>query len=423
MRPILRAIGVLAVLGSLLVASGISKEEYRARRQALRKAASDGAVILFGAQEDETGNLRTGFFQDSNFLYLTGWTEPNAILVILPESAEEPREALFLPPRNPASEKWTGPKSDPEDRNLADRIGFEHVESTKSLGDWLASRFQDNWKCYQPERAPVPDALKHVLAKCDPANVEPLLARLRMTKSPAEISLIQKSIDATIAAHRAAWKMIRPGLFEYQIAAAMGAVYFGLGCQRHAYAPIVGSGPNSAILHYSRNDRRIEAGDLVLMDVGAECSGYAADITRTIPAGSDFTRRQKEIYDVVLGAQKAVIAAVKPGMTLGRTTPNSLFRIAKEYLDAHGKDRNGKPLGEYLLHGIGHHVGLDVHDAWIPDSPLEEGMVITIEPGVYLPDEGFGIRIEDMVLVTKDGAELLSRALPREWSEIRKLRR
>ncbi len=414
---------MLAVFGSLLVASGISKEEYRGRRQALRKAASDGVVILFGATEAETGNLRTGFFQESNFLYLTGWTEPNAILVILPESAEPPREALFLPPRNLASEKWTGPKSDPEDRNLADRIGFEHVESTKSVEDWLASRFQDNWKCYQLEGAPVSDALKHVLAKCEHANAGPLLARLRMTKSPAEISLIRKSIDATIAAHRAAWRMTRPGLFEYQIAAAMGAVYFGLGCQRHAYAPIVGSGSNSTILHYTRNDRRVQAGDVVLMDVGAECSGYAADITRTIPASSDFTRRQKEIYDVVLGAQKAVIAAVKPGMTLGRTTPNSLFKIAKEYLDTHGKDRNGKPLGEYLIHGIGHHVGLDVHDAWIPDSPLEEGMVITIEPGVYLPDEGFGIRIEDMVLVTKDGAELLSRALPREWSEIRKLRR
>jgi Xaa-Pro aminopeptidase len=141
-----------------------------------------------------------------------------------------------------------------------------------------------------------------------------MIARLRMHKSPEELALIQRSIDVTLDAHRAAWKRAAPGLYEYQVAAAMTAVYFDEGCERHAYAPIVGSGPNSTVLHYSRNSRRMDRGELLLMDVGAECAGYAADITRTIPVGAPFSKRQREIYEIVLGAQNAVIAAIKPGL-------------------------------------------------------------------------------------------------------------
>jgi Xaa-Pro aminopeptidase len=193
----------------------------------------------------------------------------------------------------------------------------------------------------------------------------------------------------------------------------MTSVYFDAGCERNAYAPIVAAGPDATILHYSANSRRLDRGELLLMDVGAECAGYAADITRTIPVGAGFNVRQREIYDIVLGAQNAAIAAVKPGAML-----SDLTKAAREYIDAHGKDLHGAALGKYLTHGVTHHVGLDVHDATDFTAPLAEGNVITIEPGIYIPEEKIGIRIEDMVLVTKDGAKLLSGALPRDAGEI-----
>jgi Xaa-Pro aminopeptidase len=244
------------------------------------------------------------------------------------------------------------------------------------------------------------------------------IARLRMEKSPAEIAAIQKATDASIDAHRAAWRSIKAGQYEYQIAALMVGTYMNEGCRRSAYAPIVGSGPNSTTVHYSRNSRRMDAGEVTVMDVAAECDNYASDITRTVPVGGKFTPRQREIYDVVLGAQRAAIAAAKPGMTFGRTTPDSLYKIAFDYINTHGKDLHGRPLGQYFTHGLSHHVGLDVHDAFDPAEALKAGMVITIEPGVYIPEENIGIRIEDVILVTDTGAKVLSSALPTDPDEI-----
>jgi Xaa-Pro aminopeptidase len=184
--------------------------------------------------------------------------------------------------------------------------------------------------------------------------------------------------------------------------------------------PIVASGPNATLLHYAAKSRRIGRGELILIDAGAECAGYAADLTRTVPVDGKFTPRQLELYRAVLGAQKEVIKAVRPGMVFDRDAPLSLTRIAREYLNAHGKDRAGNPLGTRLTHLVGHHVGLEVHDAGRLSTfgPLEAGMVITVEPGVYIEEEAIGIRIEDMVLVTETGAEVLSLALPKEPGEI-----
>jgi Xaa-Pro aminopeptidase len=254
----------------------------------------------------------------------------------------------------------------------------------------------------------------------DEADAVQAIAPLRMVKSPAEIELIAKATDATVAAHLAGWKKTRPGVWEYQVAAAMTGVYFERGCERNAYAPIVGSGPNSVILHYAANHRRIDAGETVVADVGAECSDYATDVTRTIPAGGKFTARQKELYEVVLGGQKAAIAAIKPGMRLRGDGP-SLHQIAYDYINSHGHDLHGQPLGRYFVHGLGHYVGLDVHDPGDPTAPLKAGTIITIEPGIYIPEENIGIRIEDIVLVTADGAKVLSAALPREIADIEKL--
>ena len=159
----------------------------------------------------------------------------------------------------------------------------------------------------------------------------------------------------------------------------------------------------------------MDSGEVVVMDVAAECANYASDITRTIPVNGKFTPRQREIYDIVLGAQRAAIAAVKPGATIGRA---GLYQIAFDYINTHGKDLHGQPLGEYFNHGLSHHVGLDVHDSSDITVPLAAGMVVTIEPGIYIPEENIGVRIEDIVLVTEDGAKVLSAALPTDPDEI-----
>lgn len=407
-------------------------EQYRSRRTDLRQTLSDGVTVLFGQTEDREESLRTGFFQESNFYYLTGWREPGAILLLapLPEdpkttgyAAKEklPREILFLPQRNPDGEKWTGRKLGPSDSDAKAVTGFDAVMPAEKFESELAKVLEAYPRLYTLVDQQAAARLKQLAPLRDISSASLAIARLRMHKSSEEIALIQHAADVTIAAHRLAWQRAAPGLYEYQIAAAMMDAYQEAGCERSAYAPIVGSGPNSVFLHYSRNSRQMDAGEVLLMDVGAECAGYAADITRTIPVNGKFTRRQREIYEIVLGAQKAAIAAVKPGQTLNKTAPNGLYRIAHDYIDSHGKDLHGDSLGKYFTHGLGHHVGLDVHDASDPSAPLEPGMVITIEPGIYIPEENLGVRIEDMVLVTEHGARILSEALPRELVEIEKL--
>jgi Xaa-Pro aminopeptidase len=192
------------------------------------------------------------------------------------------------------------------------------------------------------------------------------------------------------------------------------------GCSREAYAPIVGTGFNSTVLHYSALNDEVKDGDVVVIDVGGEYGGYAADITRTLPANGKFTPRQREIYDIVLGAQNAAMAAVKPGATL-YGAKGSLQQIVTDYINTHGKDAEGRPLGRYYPHGVSHHLGLDVHDAGDRARPLEAGMVVTVEPGIYIPEENLGVRIEDDVLVTKDGYQLLTARLPRTVDEIEKI--
>jgi Xaa-Pro aminopeptidase len=178
---------------------------------------------------------------------------------------------------------------------------------------------------------------------------------------------------------------------------------------------------HSTILHFNELDALIQDGDVVLMDVGGQYAGYTADITRTIPANGRFTPRQREIYEIVLGAQNAVLAAMKPGATLGRQESNSLYKIAYDYINTHGTDREGNRLGRYFTHGLGHHIGLEVHDAGEVNRPLEPGMVVTDEPGIYIPEEKIGVRIEDDVLITPAGYKLLTARLPRSVDEIEKI--
>jgi Xaa-Pro aminopeptidase len=412
----LRGLAALILILLPAFANGkISFDEYRNRRSELRKANGDAVTILFGGMEKEHGDLRSGFFQESNFYYLTGWTEPGAILVMTPSS-----EVLLIPRRNREQEKWTGPKLSPEDSGIQSATGFDSVLPSEQFESNLYKWAEAGKGIVALFNDPRSDALKKLLPLREFKDAALPIAKLRMKKSSAEIALIQHATDVTLDAHRAAWNKIRPSVTEFQVAATMEGLYFGAGCERSAYAPIVGSGPNGAILHYSRNTRTVDRGELVLMDVGAECSMYSSDITRTVPVSGKFSDRQRELYNIVLGAQNAVISAIKPGMTLAGTTATSLNQIAIDYLNSHGKDKHGNPLGKYYTHSIGHHVGLDVHDP-SDKSPLVPNMVITVEPGLYIPEESIGIRIEDMVLVTENGAKLMSSGLPREAGEIEKV--
>jgi Xaa-Pro aminopeptidase len=407
----MRRVLCLAVLALPLFADGIPRQEYRERRAKLQQSL-EGVMVLFGA--DERDELRDGFFQENDFLYLSGWRSPGAILLLTPKE-----EILFIPPRNLRQENYTGRKLGPDDADAAEKTGFAKVLPSYALQSNFLRVLETSRRVYVKPADPQAPRLKQLAPFHEEGNLTPLLARLRSNKSPAEIELISKSSDASVAAHLAAWKAMRAGLYEFEIASVMTGVYNSRGCERNAYAPIVGSGPNGTILHYSANKRRMDSGELVVMDVGGECSDYATDITRTVPVNGKFTARQREIYEIVLGAQKAAIAAIKPGVRM--SGPESLNQIAKDYINAHGKDLHGQPLGKYFIHGLGHSVGLDVHDPMEADAPLRAGMIITIEPGIYIPEESLGVRIEDTILVTETGAKLLSGALPREIEEIEKL--
>ena len=438
-NSILRVASALLLAASLAPVLGAWEREplsVFAERRAKLAAAVNAPIVLFGYTGHEEANPSFVFMQEENFYYLTGHNEEGAAMLLVPESAAQKgwngaREILYLPPRDLAEEKWNGPRMGPDDPGIQEKTGFARVETFEKLRDALASLVKNYPEIYTELPGPhdegfphaanwskwVKDAAPQVSLK----DVSSAVGTLRAIKSPGELSLMQKAIDPSIDAHLEAMKMMRPGLYEYQVAARMVEIHSYAGCETEAYAPIVGTGIDSTVLHYNKLDRRIEDGDIVLLDVGGQYSGYASDITRTIPANGKFTQRQREIYEIVLGAQNAALAVLKPGMTLYGSSSTSLQKIAMDYIDSHGKDKEGHSLGRYFIHGLSHHVGLDVHDASGLPHPLEPGMVITIEPGIYIPEENLGVRIEDDVLITPTGYKLLTARLPRSVDEIEKI--
>jgi Xaa-Pro aminopeptidase len=433
--------GTIAALALLFVAVLVQARfpqpaaEYQGRRAKLR-AEVDGPVVLFGyTSRNDAGEVAV-FFQDEDFYYLTGYSEPDAALVLIPDSMAAkssggPTEILYLPPRDPREAIWGGAHLGPNDPGVAEKTGFQAVRPFAELRDDLAALAKTNPKFYAllpkgpengyPQLQTWHDWLKDALPPQSAIeDLQPTLTEMRMVKSPGEVELLQKAVDASVDAQLAAMKMMKPGLMEYQVAAKMEEIHKWEGCSREAYAPIVGAGFFSTVLHYDALDNQIKDGDVVVMDVAGEYGGYDADITRTLPANGKFTARQREIYDVVLGAQNAAIAAVKPGVYL-YGGPGSLHSIAADYINTHGKDKDGKPLGKYFVHGLGHGLGLNVHDPTEYREPLKAGMTITIEPGIYIRDENLGVRIEDDVLVTADGHRLMTERLPRNADEVEKV--
>ena len=409
-----------------------------AERRSRLAAEVDGPIVLWGYTGREEVSENYIFEQEENFYYLTGHNEEGAGLIILPAGpkggiAGVSRETLYLPAKNPQKERWNGIRMSPMDPGIEARTGFAAVKffesDFRSAVENLAKTFpafytilpyQKELGGYPHEKAVV-DWLALAAPQAKLKDVRTQIGALRQIKSPDEIAFLKEAIDLSLDSHLEAMKLMRPGLYEYQVAAKMVEVHAWGGSEAEGYAPIVGAGPNSTALHYDKLSRKIEDGDIVVMDVAAQYAGYAADITRTIPANGKFTPRQHEIYDIVLGAQNAALAALKPGVDFCRKGGKNVYTIAYNYINSHGKDLHGKALGQYFIHGLGHHIGLNVHDAGDNCATFQPGMIITIEPGIYIPEENLGVRIEDDVLITESGYKLLSERLPRDPAEIEKI--
>ncbi len=438
MRKILITFLLLAATASALERQ--PNTDYRARRVALSKLTNGGVVVLFAREEPKGPDAIWAFHQDDNFYYLTGWTEPGPALLIAPEIPKSGQdrgrpytEILFLPKRNPSQEKWTGAKLGPDDPDAGRITGFDKVEALDRMRDELAALLPSPRAVVYSDLSRFTEIPKGPLEWLQRANsfpvyvefqdVKPLLASLRTVKDAGELALIKKAVDASMAAHLAIMRAVHPGVSEREIAALANYEYERRGCERPAYDPIVAAGPHSTQIHYDKDEGVVHDGDTVIVDVAGEYSYYASDITRTLPANGKFSKRQREVYDAVLGAQEAAIKAFRAGKsTMTGDSADSLYNVAMQYLNTHGSDLHGRPLGQYFLHGLGHSVGLEVHDAGDPSIPLDKGMVFTIEPGVYIPEENLGVRIEDMFYVDRDGHLVrMTSALPRTADEVEKV--
>jgi Xaa-Pro aminopeptidase len=411
---------------------------YHARREALAKKLNGGVAILFAANEPALEYQE--YRQDEDFYYLTGWNEPGAALLV--QSAIEARdqvpgrpyrEVMLLPLRNLRMERYTGVKLDAASPDAAKITGVDEVKSMTDLPAMLTALGKDRGALYRlwsqtdvPQSKPLVNWTAVTLGNPEaPAfqDVRQPIAELRAVKDPGEVKLIRKATDASIAAQLAMIHAVKPGVSERAITGLLIDKMMEGGCERFSYPPIVGSGLNSTVLHYSANENTMRSGDVVVVDAAGEYSMYASDITRTLPVDGHFTERQREIYDIVLGAQRAAEAAFVAGKSRendpSHRYPDSLDTIAWKYMNEHGKDLHGEPLGKYFIHGIGHLVGIDVHDPYDYTKPLGKNMVFTIEPGIYIPEEKIGVRIEDIYYADSDGKLVqLTQPLPHTAEEV-----
>jgi Xaa-Pro aminopeptidase len=397
--------------------------DYHARRLRLAEKLKGGIAILFAAPEPRS--MLISYRQDSDFYYLTGWNQPSAALFVQsPKPAEDKiperpyREILFLPARNLHGELFTGVKLDAATPNAASITHVDEVRPMTELSSLLSQIAAENRPVLskisgQPD-SPQAQALLTWVAATLGTDAHPALidaskpiGELRAIKDPIEVALLTKASKISAVAQVALRKAVDAGATEGAVAGLFTETILKNGCARPSYPPIVGSGANSTVLHYEEDSGTMQAGDVVVIDAAAECSMYASDITRTLPVSGKFSARQQEIYNIVRGAQQAAIDAFVAGTSRindpKHKYPDSLDTIAFNYMNAHGKDLHGEPLGKYFIHGIGHSVGIDVHDPYDYSKPIEKNMVFTIEPGIYIPEEKIGVRIEDTFYVTPEG--------------------
>ncbi|HEX7024459.1 MAG TPA: aminopeptidase P family protein [Gemmatimonadales bacterium] len=409
-------------------AGAVPVASLQARQRALIARLKSGVAVIRGAEElsddppDSKYPQAASFRQDNDFFYLTGLETPDSWVIVVAADSTRGETYLFLPARNPQAERWTGPQLGPgAEAAAATGIPAANIHSADSVEVYLRRFVRASPTLYFRRTSwdSEPGFIRELALdtpRLATQDLLPALAALRAVKDEDEIRRLTRAVALTAEGHIAAMQFARPGVFEYQIEAVAEQTFRTLGAERLGYPSIVGSGINSTVLHYDQNRRQTQAGDLIVMDMGAEFGYQTADVTRTIPVSGKFTPRQKAVYELVLGAQQIAIDSVRPGVTL-----RQLDGIARRYITDHSGDLCGAGgCGRYFIHGLSHWIGMDVHDVG-GGLPLAPGMAFTVEPGIYLPDEALGVRIEDDVLVTAGGYEVLSKAAPRTVAEIEKV--
>ena len=408
-------------------------ETYTRRRSQVLAGMNPGELLLLYSGEAVPCSMDESYPFEANhhFYYLTGLRRENMALVLVKTESEE-KEALFIEQPLPKLERWTGKRVTLEEAR--ERSGIREVAFIGALQAYVERQLVRGgvtglvMDCHK-EALRAPDSYNLARARewtgAFPAlalrDAHPMISSLRMIKDEEEVALFRRAVDITDKGLRRILSTLAPGQMEYMPQAEFECEIRKQGAEGVSFATIAGSGKNGCMMHYGTNDARIQDGDLVLFDLGARYQGYCADITRTYPANGRYTERQRELYDLVLEANRQVAAYAAPGRTL-----KELNDLCKEVL-GDGLVRLGliekkEDVGRYYMHGVSHLIGLDTHDCYDSASrPLEPGMIISDEPGVYVDEEGIGIRIEDDLLITENGCEVLSEAIPREAGEIEAL--
>ncbi|HEY2806353.1 MAG TPA: aminopeptidase P family protein [Gemmatimonadales bacterium] len=406
-----------------------------ARRTALMTHLGDAVVLIPAAHEREGeayGDYPqdTDFRQHNNFFYVSQLESEDAWILLNARTGGGGDQILLLPPRNPQQERWTGVRVGPDSQAVR-LTGFSTVLATTSL-DSLIAAARNRHVPFYVEIDPTTreeEVINHLRA--DTANglvvrnLRPSVDSMRVVKDADEIARLRRAARISAEAHADLMREAQPGMWEYEMEAIIEAGFRRRGADRVGYPSIVGSGINATTLHYDVNRRQSKDGDLVVVDAAAEYGEYTADVTRTFPINGHFTPRQRAIYDLVLATQQTAMDSTRPGMTLIK-----LNQIARVYMREHsgnlcppgpGETADRTSCDRYMIHGLSHWIGMDVHDVGPYQIPLAPGMVFTIEPGIYIPSEALGVRIEDDILVTATGYENLSDAAPRAAADVERL--
>ncbi|HPT71367.1 MAG TPA: Xaa-Pro aminopeptidase [Candidatus Cloacimonadota bacterium] len=397
------------------------------RRMKIAEQLEDYQGILVFANSEPTGFYR--FIQNNNFLYLTGLEIPYAILVITKFSGLV-QESLFIQRNIPERIVWEGEKMSKE--TAIQKSGITNVQYIDEFSSYISSYGPALKKLYmnlQSSQFNAPLGTAQINAKqliehypqIQVGDMTDLIRPLRCVKNEWEVQQIQRAIDVTAKGISAVYENSHAGMMEYELEAMIYHKMLINGYRNWGFTPIIAAGINATTLHYIDNDTQIADNQLVLMDVGAACNNYSADITRTFPIAAKFTARQKAVYQEVLNIEKEIISMVKPGIGLPELNERT-NQLIGEALVRLNLIEDPRDFRRYYMHSISHHLGMDTHDLGLRNSTLEVGNIITVEPGIYIHEENIGVRIEDDVLVTVDGYCVLSQHIPKEVEELEEIR-
>ena len=420
----------------------ITQSFFSGNRKKISKGLKRNSVAIIPSNDElnRNGDQNFAYRQNSDLFYLTGINQEKCILALCPSHPDESfREILFAIQPNELIETWTGHKHTKKEIHKISGIKtvkwLDDLESTLRELVLTSDNIYINLNEYSKYQSEVPyfeNRLATKLKEKYPAHhfhrLAPLISEQRLVKQPEEIELLKKACSITNQAFHRVMEFVKPGVMEYEVEAEITYEFLRNGARGHAYQPIVGSGKNALVLHYIENDKKCGDNDLLLMDFGAEYGNYAADCTRTIPISGKFTKRQKQCYEAVLRVQKKSIKLYIPGNTIDSINKATWKMMEDEMIDlglfskkdVENQDKDQPLYTKYLMHGVAHFIGLDVHDVGSKYDIFKKGMVLTCEPGLYIKEEGIGIRIENDIMVDDIPYDLMQ-DIPREVEDIEEL--